>query len=202
MREADTPGDAGQRARQVNCRRRGDAQFRHLGCNIDLQLQLLAQRCRLQRRTEPAELDQLERHAARAALRVGLDVVQRMDALVGTDGYGRHSRQCLEAGEVRRRKRLLEEQQLGLARGLDIVPCRFAREAAVGVRTQGNLRPEGRPQRVRRGNILVERLGGHLQLEEAKAFAHLGSRLGHILVQRVATEQPHRRNGSGAQRRQ
>ena len=70
-----------------------------------------------------------------STLRMGLDVEQCVNALVGTDGYRRHSRQCPEAGEVVGCKRLFEEQQPGFPRGLDIVPRRFAREAAVGIGT-------------------------------------------------------------------
>src|SRR4029077_18899026 len=119
VREAHAPVDRGDRAGEMNRGRTGEARFRNLGGAMALEAQPLAQPGGVECGGQPAELDQLERDAARARARMRLDVRERVNALVHPDRQA-PARERLEAGEVVRRQRLLEKEELGLARALHV----------------------------------------------------------------------------------
>ena len=102
VRQAHAPVDRGDRAGKMNGGRAGEARFRDLGRDIDLEAQPLAESGGVERRRESAELDQLERDAARAGQRMRLDIGQRVDALVDPDRQAA-ARERLQAGEIMRR---------------------------------------------------------------------------------------------------
>ena len=90
---------------------RGDARFAGLAGNVDLHAEPVAQPACLQHGAQAAELDRLQADALRGfAGMMALDIVARMDALIGADGT-RLAAATRAMPASRGRDRLLEETE-------------------------------------------------------------------------------------------
>ena len=159
-------------------------------------------RRRLDRRADAAELDQLERHAAGADARMRVDVGEPVNALVGAERHRRDARQRRKTGEVGVAERLLEKQQVGVARRLDVAARGGKREAAIGI---GAERHVGTRAPARTASVpAISAASGFtpiLSLKKWKPSLFLGARFRDVLLGRRIAEEPHRRDRLRAPRR-
>src|SRR5262249_32022649 len=143
------------------------------------------------RRRKAAELDQLEGDANGAGRRMRLDILERMNALIGPDRDRRGTCERRKALEVGILEWLLQEKQRGLPRRFEVTPRRLMGKAAVGVGANRQVRPQRLAPRKGGWDLAAERLNADLELEKTNALAGLGLRLGNVLVRRCIADQPH-----------
>src|SRR5215831_567538 len=191
VREAHPPVDRRRRAGEMDRGGRRDARFGNLRRHVDGEAAPLAETRGLDGGTHAAELDQLERDPACARLRMRRDIAERVDALVGAERNGRAARERPERDKVMRAERLLEEAKSGVAGAVEIAAGGGRREAAIGIGADRDVGTERRAHRAGRRDVVLDRLGADLDLEEAKALGELARRLGRILVGRRIAEEPH-----------
>src|ERR1700730_13925915 len=114
-----------------------------------------------------------------------------MNALVGPDRDCRAARERRETFHVGTLEGLLEEQEPGFPRRLQVTPRRLIREAAIGVGADRQVRPQRLAHRKRSRNLDIDRLDADLELEKADALTGLGLRLGNVLIRRRIADEPH-----------
>ncbi len=142
MREADAPIDVVQRAGEMHRCGGAETGFRHLGGDVDRKAKTPAQRAGVERSCEAAELDEFERDAGGAGRRMRLDIMERMNALVGPDRSSGGPRERRKAFQVAIRERLLEEKKVDLPGRREVTPRRVIREAAIGIGADRHIRPQ------------------------------------------------------------
>src|SRR5262249_37766845 len=128
MGEADAPIHIVERTGKMHHRGGAETRFRHLGGDVDGKAKMSAQRARGEGRCEAPELDELERDASRTGGSMRLDIPERMNALIRPDLDRGAARQRREAFQVAILERLLQEEQSGLTRRLQVTPRRPIRE--------------------------------------------------------------------------
>ena len=88
-------------------------------------------------------------------------------------GTGDASPELRQARKIGDSERLLQEEQPGRACGLDIAPRGRGREPAIGVGAERHGWSQRLAHGVRGGDVLLQRLGRHLELEEVEALGRL-----------------------------
>ncbi len=141
MRDADAPIDVVEPAGQMHRCGGAETGFRHLAGHVDRKAETPAQRTGGERCREAAELDELERDAAGPGRGVRLDIVERMNALVGPDRDRGAACECRKAFQVTIGERLLQEKEVSLPGRREVTPRRLIREAAIGIGADRHIRP-------------------------------------------------------------
>ena len=124
------PGQRRHDRGEMQGRRRGDAQLAGLAGDVQIHAEPVAQPACFEYRTHAAELDRFEAHAKRCLGRMmALNIVLRMNALVGADRHAARRGDARHAGEIVGVDRLLEETEARIGDRTHVA------DAFVGVKT-------------------------------------------------------------------